>query len=217
MRWTLLVVALLAIIIVPFVFFEDDLNILAARLARGEGASWLSAVIVFLLLASDVFLPIPSTIVSAAAGALLGFWIGTFVVWAGMSAACAIGYAFGARASMAARRFVGADAIARAERLAGRYGDYGLVLCRPVPVLAEASVILAGVVGAPRRRFLTLTSASNLGIAMVYAAVGAFAMEVQSFLLAFAAALVVPALTMLIARRWKVVPGPEGPGLHRKS
>jgi hypothetical protein len=52
---------------------------------------------------------------------------------------------------------------------------------------------------------------------MVYAAVGAFAMEVQSFLLAFAAALVVPALTMLIARRWKVVPGPEGPGLHRKS
>jgi hypothetical protein len=37
---------------------------------------------------------------------------------------------------------------------------------------------------------------------MVYAAVGAFAMEVQSFLLAFAAALVVPALTMLIARRW---------------
>jgi membrane protein DedA with SNARE-associated domain len=77
-----------------------------------------------------------------------------------------------------------------------------LVLCRPVPVLAEASVILAGVVGAPRRRFLTLTSASNLGIAMVYAAVGAFAMEVQSFLLAFAAALVLPALTMLIARRW---------------
>jgi 3-dehydroquinate synthase len=72
--------------------------------------------------------------------------------------------------------------------------------------LAEASVILAGVIGAPRRRFLALTSASNLGIAMVYAAVGAFAMEVQSFLLAFVAALALPALTMLIARRWKGFP-----------
>jgi uncharacterized membrane protein YdjX (TVP38/TMEM64 family) len=202
MRWTLLLVALLAIIIVPFVLFEDQLNGLAARLAAGEGAGWLSATAVFLLLASDVFLPIPSTIVSAAAGALLGFWMGTVTVWAGMSAACVIGYAFGARASGAARRFVGADAIVRAERLAARYGDYGLVLCRPVPVLAEASVILAGVVAAPRRRVFILTCSSNLGIAMVYAAVGAFAMEVQSFLLAFAAALVLPALAMILARRW---------------
>jgi membrane protein DedA with SNARE-associated domain len=114
-----------------------------------------------------------------------------------------IGNAFGARASTAERRFVGSEAIGRAEQFAARYGDYGLVLCRPVPVLAEASVILAGVVGAPRRRFFVLTSWSNLGIAMVYAAVGAFAMEVESFLLAFAAALALPAVAMLIARPWK--------------
>jgi hypothetical protein len=73
-------------------------------------------------------------------------------------------------------------------------------MCRPVPVLAEASVIFAGLVGAPYGRFLALTSLSNLGVAMGYAAFGSFSMSVDSFLLAFLGALLIPGIVMGIAK-----------------
>jgi membrane protein DedA with SNARE-associated domain len=134
---------------------------------------------------------------------LLGFGWGSTVVWTGMTAGCVIGYATGARGSGAARRFIGEDGIARASALMERYGDLTLVLCRPVPVLAEASVVFAGLVRADYGRFVRLTAASNLGIAAGYAAVGAFSrhLDAYSFLVAFLGALLLPGLFILVSRR----------------
>jgi uncharacterized membrane protein YdjX (TVP38/TMEM64 family) len=200
MRWTVIAVVLIGLVLIPFFLFETQFNAFAARVTAGESARWIAAVSIAALLASDVVLPIPSSIVSTAAGVLLGFWQGAIVVWVGMMGACLIGYALGARTSQLARNFVGPQGLARAERLVERYGDWTIVLCRPVPVLAEASVIFAGLVRAPFQRFLWLTVASNLGIAVGYAAFGAFSMRVDSFLMAFIGALLVPGAVMLIAR-----------------
>jgi len=75
-------------------------------------------------------------------------------------------------------------------------------VCRPIPVLAESSVVFAGLVRSQGRPFVWMTTLSNLGIAIAYAAVGAFSMEMQSFLLTFAAALALPGLAMLAGRLW---------------
>jgi uncharacterized membrane protein YdjX (TVP38/TMEM64 family) len=200
MRWTLVTLLLLALILVPFFLFEDSFNALADQLVRGGSSPGYVAAAIVGLLASDVFLPIPSSIVSAAAGVLLGFWRGAAAVWIGMMAACLLGYVFGARASAAARRFVGDDGMARAAAVANRYGDLAIVLSRPVPVLAEASVIFAGIVHRPFGRFLSLTLWSNLGIAVGYAAIGAFSMRVESFLLAFIGAIALPGVAILTSR-----------------
>jgi len=202
MRWFVVSVILLALILVPFVLFEDQFNAIADSITRGEASSWYTATAIAALLASDVFLPIPSSILAAAAGVVLGFGWGAVTVWAGMTASCLLGYAFGARAASAAGRFVGEAAMQRASNLATRYGDYALVLCRPIPVLAEASVIFAGIVRRPFSRFLSLTTWSNAGIALGYAAIGAYSMRVESFLLAFIGAMVVPAIAMLAGRLW---------------
>jgi uncharacterized membrane protein YdjX (TVP38/TMEM64 family) len=202
MRLLFVFLLLLALILVPFVLFEDQFNALAEGSLRGEAPGWYAAGAVVLLLASDVFLPIPSSIVAAGAGVLLGFWWGMGAVWAGMTMSCLLGYGFGARASRAARRFVGESGMTRVSHLAERYGDYAIVLCRPIPVLAEASVIFAGVVSRPLGRFLVVTGWSNLGVAAGYAAIGAYAMAVDSFLLAFLGSLVVPAVALLAARVW---------------
>jgi membrane protein DedA with SNARE-associated domain len=74
-----------------------------------------------------------------------------------------------------------------------------IVICRAVPVLAEASVLFAGVTRMPFRRFLLLAGLSNLGIAVTYSAVGAYALEAESFLLAFAGAIILPGIAMLVA------------------
>ena len=201
MRWALLWTALIALVLVPFFLFEDEFNALAGRIATGEVSSSVAALAIGALLALDVFLPVPSSIVSTAAGVLLGLWPGASVVWAGMTAGSLVGYFVGVRSAPLARRLVGAAGLARAAGLADRYGTWAVVLCRPVPVLAEATVVFAGLVRAPLRRFLWLTAGSNLGIAVGYAAIGAFSMRLDSFLIAFVGAVAVPGVA-LIAARW---------------
>ena len=200
MRWAIIWVVLISLVLVPFFLFETEFNAFAARMTRGDTASWLASSSIFGLLALDVVLPVPSSIVSTAAGVLLGFWRGAVVVWTGMMVACLLGYALGARAAGLARHFVGEPGLERAGELVRRYGDWTIVMCRPVPVLAEASVIFAGLVGAPFARFFALTALSNLGVAIGYAAFGAFSMSVDSFLVAFVGALLIPGVVMGIAR-----------------
>ncbi len=202
MRWVVLWVLLISLVLVPFLLFEDQFNAFAAYVTRSDSSRWLVAGAVFSLLALDVFLPVPSSIVSTASGVLLGFAAGTTVVWTGMMAGAMLGYAVGSRGSAAARRLVGDDGITRAAALMKRYGDLTIVLCRPVPVLAEASVVFAGLVRAHYGRFVRLTAAANLGIAAGYAAVGAYSrrLDSYSFLIAFLGALLLPGLFILLSR-----------------
>lgn len=202
MRWALIGLLLVSLILVPFFLFEDYFNGLAAGIAAGDGPSWGVAAAIVALLGSDVVLPIPSSIVSASAGALLGFWPGAAAVWLGMTVSCLIGYGIGARSAGLARRFVGEAGLARASGVAAHFGDLALVLCRPVPVLAEASTVLAGLVSTSFARFAWLCGLSNLGVACGYAAIGAFSMRVESFLLAFLGSLLVPAVAFGAARLW---------------
>jgi uncharacterized membrane protein YdjX (TVP38/TMEM64 family) len=201
-RWLIVSIVLVALILIPFFLFEDQFNALADRLLHGEESNWYVASVVAALLASDVFLPIPSSLVAAGAGVALGFWFGAAAIWTGLMLGCLLGYAFGAYSSGAARRFVGDAGMARAEGLSARFGDYAIVLCRPVPVLAEASVIVAGILRRPFQRFLVVTVFSNAGIALGYAAIGAFSMRIQSFLVAFLGSIALPGIAMLAGRLW---------------
>ena len=202
MRWAVLIGLMFALIIIPFIVFEKQFEALGTWLAEGHASGWASASIIAALLALDVFLPVPSSIVSTGAGVLLGFWRGAAVIWIGMTIGCAIGYLFGVKAAAAARKLVGADGLARANSIMERHGNWALVVCRPIPVLAESSVVFAGLVRSPVQPFIWMTTLSNLGIALAYAAVGAFSMEVQSFLLTFVAALALPGLAMLAGKLW---------------
>jgi uncharacterized membrane protein YdjX (TVP38/TMEM64 family) len=71
-----------------------------------------------------------------------------------------------------ARRLSGDQELARADALASRWGIYVLVLARPVPVLAEASILLMATTRLAWWRFLTAVGLSNLGIAAAFATLG---------------------------------------------
>jgi uncharacterized membrane protein YdjX (TVP38/TMEM64 family) len=200
MRWAAVWIVLISLVLVPFFLFESEFNTFADRITQTDTGVSFAAVTIFSLLAFDILLPVPSSIVSTAAGVLLGFWRGATVVWGGLMVGCVLGYALGRRVSGAAGRFVGDEGLRRAESLVQRYGDWTLVICRPVPVLAEASVMFAGLVRAPFGRFVSLTALSNLGIALGYAAFGAFSMRIDSFFVAFIGALLIPGIVMLIAK-----------------
>ena len=62
-----------------------------------------------------------------------------------------------------------------------------LSLCRVVPVLAEASVLSASALNLGVARFMAITALANIPIAIVYAAIGSFAVGMNVFWPAFGA------------------------------
>jgi len=200
-RWSLLSLGLLLLIIVPFLLFEQQVTAWSEAILSQEGSPWAGTAALVGLLASDILLPIPSSFVATASGYLLGLWWGTLATWVGLMAGTMVGYALGLRyGRTVALRFVGEDELQRVAAAHKRFGDATIVALRAVPILAEASVVLAGLSAMPLTRFVLLTALANLGIAVTYAAVGAFAVDANSFLLAFTGSIMLPGLAMLLAR-----------------
>jgi uncharacterized membrane protein YdjX (TVP38/TMEM64 family) len=199
-RWVVVAALLLCSILVPFALFEERISAWAsAALSRPPSA--LLALLIGGLLASDVLLPVPSSLVGTAAGALFGWALGAAIAWAGMTIGCLVGWALGRSAGHAGLcRFVGEHEVGRARALADRFGAAALIVSRPVPVLAEASVLFAGACGLPLGTVLLLTALSNAGISLAYGILGAVAGGSGSFLAVFAAAVVVPALALGLFR-----------------
>jgi uncharacterized membrane protein YdjX (TVP38/TMEM64 family) len=201
LRWSLLSLGLLLVIIVPFVLFEQPVTAWSEAVLNKESSPWVIAAALVGLLGSDILLPIPSSFVATASGYLLGLWWGTVATWTGLMAGTMVGYALGLRYGRAiALRFVGEPELRRVAAAHERFGDATIVAMRAVPVLAEASVVLAGLSSMPLGRFVLLTALANLGIAVTYATVGAFAVNANSFLLAFAGSILLPGFAMLLAR-----------------
>jgi membrane protein DedA with SNARE-associated domain len=118
-----------------------------------------------------------------------------------MMAGCWLGYLLGAWAGEAAlRRIAGEAEVARLARLAERYGLWFLLAFRAVPVLAEASVVFAGVSRMSRWGFLAASALSNLGISATYAALGTSATETGSFLPIFAGMVLLPTIAWWLIR-----------------
>lgn len=201
-RWAVLVVTFLLLIIVPFAIFGDALDRWSLSALDALAANPIrSSLLIVGLLASDVVLPIPSSVVSTVSGVVLGFAPGAATSFLGMTFGCMVGYAIGKTAgSSLAQRLVGPVELTRLKRVIARHGDWSLVVTRAVPVLAEASVVFAGMGSMRMSRFFAMTALSNMGISMAYAGVGAYAAEVRSFLLAVAGAVLLPVVAMGVSR-----------------
>jgi len=198
----MLIGALLALVLVPFFLFEDLSNAVAHRILDAARSPMALASGVALLLAVDVVLPVPSSIVSTGAGALLGVVWGTVASAAGMTAGCAVGYWLGYRFGRpGATRVVGAGELARAEEALSGLREIALLACRPVPVLAEASVVAAGTLRVPFARFMIVVAGANVAVSAWYASIGSMAHDRTTFVIAFLVAAILPGLALL-GRKW---------------
>jgi uncharacterized membrane protein YdjX (TVP38/TMEM64 family) len=172
-RPLLILTLVLAVPIVPFVFFGDRLEGWFAALFDPPPSRATTWWLVAGVLASDLLLPVPSSLVNTLAGAQLGVVGGTTASWFGMSVGATLGFALARRWGRAlAVRLASAEDIDRLDHLATRLGPTLIVLTRAVPVLAEASVLLLGINRLAWRRFLPALVMSNLGIALAFAAFG---------------------------------------------
>ncbi|MBT3296134.1 MAG: VTT domain-containing protein [Verrucomicrobia bacterium] len=212
LQWIALVALFLALIIVPFMLYGDRVDAWTQGFLESAGGhKAVTGLVLGGLLASDILFPIPSSIISTGAGVTLGLVLGTLVSSLGMIVSCVLGYGLGAVCGRPlAVRMVGESDLARFEGLAARIGTWSIILARPIPVLAEVSVLFAGISRLPFTRFLLISSLSNIGISAVYAVIGAYSASTNAFLLAFLGALGLPGLGMLVLQRFRkgALPGP---------
>ena len=130
-RMTLVILLALLIPIIPFAIIGELPG--ERWLSASDGNAFLFGLSGMALLAADVLLPIPSSIVGTMLGARLGFIPGWMWCWLGLMIGNAIGY-FTGRLLLA--RF--APDIPRTPTLVL------LFISRPIPVLAEALTFTAG-------------------------------------------------------------------------
>jgi membrane protein DedA with SNARE-associated domain len=202
LRWCLVTSLVLGLIVVPFVLWEEAINAWTARALAPAAGRMTLAVLVVVMLTSDVLLPIPSSFVSAGAVSMLGALQGGATIVVGMTAAAWLGYAlgrFGGKPLIT--RLAGPAELERASRMMNRHGNWVLLVCRGVPVVAEASTLLAGATRVGAWRFALVTGLGNIGLACAYAAIALLQLSGGWALVApFAFGVLVPALALLAIR-----------------
>ena len=199
-RPLLLLCCILLIPILPVFFIgEERIASFAEDLTGDSGSVGWTALVIFGLLATDIFLPVPSSVVNTLAGGTLGVWLGTLVCWMGMNVGAIIGFWLSRRwGSSIARWFSKEGALDRMDRIVERFGPVGLMMVRGVPVLAEASVILSGVHQLSWSRFLWPVVVSNFVLALLYSAFGELAKDSEFLSIAVGIAVALPLLLMVI-------------------
>lgn len=211
LRWSLFGALLLAFILVPFLVLEDQMNALVQDTLKSEHSLALVTLAVVVFLLADIVLPIPSSFVLATTGFLLGAGLGTLVCFIGLTCTSAAGYAIGRFAGEpVAERIVGRAELDRFRVLSTRFGDALLVAFRAMPMLAEATTLLAGMARMPLLRFGGLVSIGNLVVAGLYAGIGAASADRSSFLMVSVAGMVLPVVIVLVMR-WVMRPRAAGP------
>lgn len=200
--WPIALLALVLLIpVVPFLLFHQQIDVqIQDWLRQGPTPSMLIGWLVGLL-ATDVFLPVPSSLVSTAAGAQLGWPVATLATWIGMNLGAVVGYVAGRSCGSLAQRLADPHDLEQMNRLANQHGAWLLVLTRALPLLAEATVLLMGINRLPWRRFLPPVVLSNLGVAIAYSALGHVSTENEWLPFALAVSVAIPLLVTLLVRR----------------
>ena len=200
----ILMLALLAVAVplVPFLAFGTRLDHAVADWLDPPPAPAVLAAIEVGVLAADLLLPVPSSMVATLGGAHLGVVIGTGCAWLGMTAGAMLGWWIGRTAGAAS---VSSLTLAEQERLTRqqrRFGPLAVVLTRPLPLVAEAAALMAGASGMSWQNFLTAAGSGNLAIALVWSLAGALGRQADSLQWVLMGSLAVPvAITWLVLRR----------------
>ncbi|NOY43319.1 MAG: VTT domain-containing protein [Planctomycetes bacterium] len=197
----LLVAVVLVLPLVAIAFWGESFREVIDRWQETPPAPGVLALAVVAILASDVFLSVPSGPVSTLAGSQLGFVMGTLASTVGMTVGAIVAFGLARRwGRPVAERFSSPEQYAELESACREHGPWMVILTRPLPVLAEASALLVGALQMTWRTFLPTVVVSNLLIAATYSALGQQSQQYGWLPAALCASVAMP---LLVALWWR--------------
>jgi uncharacterized membrane protein YdjX (TVP38/TMEM64 family) len=180
-------------IILSKLLIENVLGISMAALCERwvTHAGTRSGTAIVILLAADLFLPIPSSIIMVLSGAAFGVLWGSLLSFVGSVGGEWLGFElvrrYGRRAS---RLIVSDEEIVNLERVFERHGMAVVAATRALPIAMETMSVVAGMSAMSRGRFLLGSLVGTAPVVFVYAYAGAESRRAQS---------IVPAAVILVA------------------
>ncbi len=203
--WMFTVMLVLGMLLLFFVGQAMELPVLAEDTSfLLSQKKWVAGAAGVGLLVVDVIAPVPSSIVMLVNGMLFGAVGGTLLSVAGGFGAASIGFWIGTRGESVGQRWMGAAALARANAFFQRHGMVAVIVSRPVPILAEAITIIAGLARMSGRKFTLAVLLGLIPTAMIYAVAGAYALNVRSGIYVFLAVLTLAGVVWLWGKRMTV-------------
>lgn len=203
LRRAMLPVLVMLAVLVPFLLFGDRIGYWTQATIEDADDPTV-ALLAILLLAGDIFLPVPSSFVSLSAGGALGLWLGSATIWTGMTLGCLVGWAAGRGLLAPADR-----AIALQQKNQPTWGVWSLILFRPIPVLAEMTVLVTAARGMGLGAHTLACGLANIPIAVIYAHFGAALLGDVPGALLFGSVVLVSAAGLLLQRRTSVSRGAD--------
>ncbi|WP_440055260.1 3-dehydroquinate synthase [Pseudoalteromonas sp. T1lg65] len=187
------------LMIASFLLLESPTNELVVNYFSNLADDQWKSLIIFagavVGLVADIVLPIPSSVIATYTAANLGFLSSTAAIWFGLTLGATLGYFIGNKCQyIPFFNSVSKKDISRASKLSSSMSSMVLITMRGVPVLAETSVIAAGVGNFPLSRFLLIITLSNLGIATTYSYIGSNYLQQSPLWVLILSSLAAPAL-----------------------
>lgn len=172
----------------------------SVRWLQGVGPwGWAAGI---LLLASDLVLPVPGTVVVSALGYVYGTLLGGLVATAGLMAAGMLGYGVGRLCGEKfARRWLGDRDFETGRKLFESGGGWVVALSRSLPILPEVVSCTAGLVRMPFGRFVTALACGSVPVGFLFAAIGRSGRDAPGWALALS--VVIPAVLWMTAARMR--------------
>lgn len=168
-----------------------------------QQAGWVAAAIGVSLLALDVVLPVPSNIVMIAHGALFGTIVGALLSLLGSMLASAVAFWIGRRGGRLLVLAVPADDRAHADAILTRWGIVAIVVSRPLPLLAETILVLAGASPLGWHSAMLATLLGSLPLCLFYAWAGAASVGFEGGAIVFGLTIALAAFLGLAIRRFE--------------
>jgi len=186
-----------------------------ARFLRGD---FLGAATGAALLTSDAVLPLPSSLIMLALGALLGYPAAMLASLAGSVGAALAGYGLGRWAGPALLgRICPESDRAQADRLVSQWGLLAVAVSRPIPLVAETVMVAAGASRLGAGRTMLAAALGALPGCVMFTVAGEHGLTGPSGILVFVTVVTVVAVSSsawFVVRRWRkqnvVLEPPEG-------
>lgn len=186
------------LILVTFGLFQQLESELPQKLTSVNQYRGSFALISFLVLAGDILLPVPSSIVMYLNGMVLGIVGGTLLSFGALMIGSVIGYLIGKFSTQVFKNNNNERALAILEN----YGPAILVLTRGIPILSESLCFVCGYNRTNFKKYLLFNAIGYLPVCLIYSIFGSLAKsDSSSFLWSFAASIAISGLVWFIGRK----------------
>lgn len=202
-RYAIVALVIAILITVSFVIVEAlGIPFLTDPAERMNEGGWIAAVIGGGLLLLDVFIPIPSSVIMIAHGAIFGILGGFVLSFVASVGGAMIGWWVGHRGSVWMDRIVSPQERAQANAFIERYGLLAIIISRLIPIVAETVAIMSGTTQMGWRKVLIATSIGAAPPALIYAIAGEATDDFASGVLVAAAVILLAGIAWFVGKRF---------------